>query len=43
VRNADAADGLFKLRGRRQTIYGRDDLSTSDRLEAAAVLAGWSV
>ena len=49
VRNADAADGLFKLRGRRQTVYGRDDLSASDRLNAAADLvrranpSGWSV
>ena len=40
VRNADAADGLFKLGGRRQTVYGRDDLSASDRLKAAAELAG---
>jgi hypothetical protein len=48
VRNADAADGLFKVKGRRQTFYGRADLSIRDRLEAAARLAremgtGWSV
>lgn len=48
VRNADAADGLFKVRGRRQAVYGRADLSIRDRLEAAARLAremgaGWSV
>lgn len=48
VRNADAADGLFKVKGRRQTVYGRADLSIRDRLEAATRLAremgaGWSV
>ena len=49
VRNADAADGLFKIGGRRQMVYGRDDLSIRDRVEAAARLVrgmektGWSV
>jgi len=50
VRNTDAGDGLFKVGGRRQTVYGRDDLSIRDRLDAAAGLiremgrqkAGWS-
>ena len=38
VRNDDAADGLFKVKGRRQTVYGRADLSIRDRHEAAAGL-----
>jgi hypothetical protein len=38
VRNPDAADGLFVINSRRQAIYGRDDLSISDRLQAAGQL-----
>jgi hypothetical protein len=38
VRNPDATDGLFVINGRRQAIYGRSDLSISDRLGAAGQL-----
>jgi hypothetical protein len=36
VRNDVASDGLFLIKGRRQAIYGRVDLSVSDRLRAAS-------
>jgi Family of unknown function (DUF5906) len=35
VRNPDAEDGLWRLKGRRQAIYGRNNLSFADRLSAA--------
>ena len=35
VRNDAAGDGLFAISGRRHVIYGRSDLSVSDRLSAA--------
>jgi Family of unknown function (DUF5906) len=35
VRNPDADDGLWRLNGRRQVIYARNNLSFADRLGAA--------
>jgi isopentenyl diphosphate isomerase/L-lactate dehydrogenase-like FMN-dependent dehydrogenase len=35
VRNPDAEDGLWRLKGRRQAIYARNNLSFADRLSAA--------
>ena len=35
VRNPDATDGLWKMRGRRQSIYARKNLSIRDRISAA--------
>jgi hypothetical protein len=43
VRNEDASDGLWKVRGRRQAIYGKADLSLRDRLIAASELVSRSV
>lgn len=40
VRNADAADGLFKLSGRRQAVYARSELATRDQIAAAQRLSG---
>lgn len=41
VRNPDAAsDGLWKLRGKRQAIYARSELSIRDRLEAVRGMMG---
>jgi hypothetical protein len=40
VRNDGAKDGLWKLKGVRQVIYARTDLSLRDRLIAAKQLAG---
>ncbi|MCP3462538.1 primase-helicase family protein [Bradyrhizobium sp. CCGUVB23] len=34
VRNPDADDGLWRIRGRRQVIYARKDLTEQQRLEA---------
>ena len=34
VRNEAADDGLWTVRGKRQVIYARHDLSASDRLKA---------
>jgi hypothetical protein len=39
VRNDAAKDGLWVIRKKRTAIYGRSDLSTSDRLRAASRLA----
>ena len=39
VRNAAASDGLWKISGRRQALYGRHDLDHRTRLEAARLLA----
>ena len=39
VRNDDAEDGLFKIRKRRQVVYGRADLSVRDRHAAVTQLA----
>jgi hypothetical protein len=38
VRNDAADDGLFKINGRRQVIYAKATLSTSERLRAARAL-----
>ncbi|HET9245880.1 MAG TPA: hypothetical protein VFO15_08765 [Xanthobacteraceae bacterium] len=35
VSNNAAKDGLWKINGRRQVIYARNDLSAADRLKAA--------
>jgi Family of unknown function (DUF5906) len=40
VRNDDADDGLWKIHGRRQSVYARNDLSIRDRLEAVGRLTG---
>jgi Family of unknown function (DUF5906) len=39
VRNDDADDGLFKIRKKRQVVYGRTDLSLRERHEAVVQLA----
>jgi Family of unknown function (DUF5906) len=39
VRNDAATDGLWRITGKRQRVYGRADLSLSDRMKAAGVLA----
>ncbi len=38
VRNGAAEDGLWRLNGKRQAIYGRKALSARDRIAAAAAL-----
>lgn len=38
VRNEDAKDGLWKIFGRRQTIYSKNSLSVRERIGAAAEL-----
>jgi hypothetical protein len=38
VHNTEAEDGLWKISGRRQAVYGRDDLSFADRVKAAEML-----
>ena len=38
VQNPDAKDGLWRLNGRRQAIYGLNTLSLKDRLDAARAL-----
>ncbi|UQD70496.1 hypothetical protein JEY40_31735 [Bradyrhizobium japonicum] len=38
VRNPDAKDGLWKVNGRRQAIYARNDLDAAQRLAAAKAL-----
>jgi hypothetical protein len=38
VRNDAAQDGLWKIRGKRQVIYARNDLSAAERLKAARLL-----
>jgi hypothetical protein len=40
VRNDAAQDGLWKVRGKRQAVYARSDLSIADRLRAASLLSG---
>jgi hypothetical protein len=40
VRNRDAKDGLWKIGGKRQVIYGRSDLDYVDLVRAARTLAG---
>jgi hypothetical protein len=36
IRRIDAAqDGLWKIKGKRQVIHARNDLSAADRLKAA--------
>jgi hypothetical protein len=36
TRNPDAKDGLWKIKGRRQTVYARADLTVGQRMSAAA-------
>ena len=38
VRNGDAKDGFWKIRGARQVVYGRSAISISDRFRAARKL-----
>jgi hypothetical protein len=38
VRNDDAADGLWKLNGKRQAIYSRKEMSLADRFRCARAL-----
>jgi hypothetical protein len=38
VRNDAAKDGLWKISGKRQVIYGRKDLSLADQIRAARAL-----
>jgi hypothetical protein len=38
VRNDAAKDGLFKIQGRRQALYGREQLTVAERLGAARKL-----
>jgi hypothetical protein len=38
VRNTNAKDGLWKIHGRRQVVYGKTELSPRERFEAAAEL-----
>ena len=40
IRNADAVDGLWRINGRRQVVYVRNDLSAADKLRATRALAG---
>ncbi len=40
IRNPNAADGLWKIGGKRQVVYAGIELCDRDRLEAAATLAG---
>lgn len=39
VRNPDADDGLFKVRGRRQVVYGKRTLTAADQIRAARRVA----
>jgi len=39
VRNPDAEDGLFKIAGKRQTVYAQMSLSISEQIKAARFLA----
>ena len=43
VRNPDAADGLWKIRTRRQVIYSKASLSVRDQLIAKPEIAGRSI
>lgn len=38
VRNPDAKDGLWRIGGKRQTVYANSDLSLSERMAAAQAL-----
>lgn len=40
VRNTAAKDGLWRVHGRRQVVYARHELTTRDRLAAAAEVGG---
>jgi hypothetical protein len=39
VRNEDATDGLWRIAGKRQAVYGRLDVPLSRRIEATRKLA----
>jgi hypothetical protein len=43
VRNDAAKDGLWKVKGARQVIYAKSELSVRDRLKAANLLAGLQI
>jgi hypothetical protein len=38
VRNPDAKDGLWRISGKRQVVYGKRDLTLREKLEAARAL-----
>ena len=40
VANPDAEDGKWKIRGRRQTVYGHRTLAPGKRVDAARILTG---
>jgi Family of unknown function (DUF5906) len=40
VRNDGAQDGLWKIHGKRQVIYARNDVSAADRLKAVRQIVG---
>lgn len=40
VRNDSAKDGLYVIKGRRQAVYARSELSMSERQEAATAMTG---
>ena len=40
VRNPDSEDGLWRIAGKRQTVYARKDLSVREQIAAAMELAG---
>ena len=40
VANPDAEDGKWKIRGRRQTVYGHRALAPGKRVDAARILTG---
>jgi hypothetical protein len=39
IRNPDAADGLWRINGRRQVVYARNGLTTQEKIKAAKDLA----
>lgn len=43
IRNDAAKDGLWKIRGTRQAVYARSELSVRDRHRAAHLLAGLQI
>jgi hypothetical protein len=40
VRNGSAKDGLWKIGGKRQVVYARDNLTIKEQMQLAAVLTG---
>jgi hypothetical protein len=41
VRNSDAQDGLWKVGGKRQAIYAKQELPIRDQIAAARQLSNW--